>query len=209
MTDRILHLVPILHAEADLGALADEARAATGSGWTRKQRVVEELWTAIERWATGPDVDARSVHVFQDGLPLCGQEARIVADLAQQGSRNHRLLARLIDGGATLHGTESPELLLAEYEMVRRSLENGGAPVATDAEAAELLRQRDAFIASRIDAELPSGGTGILFIGLLHDVAAHLPADVEVRHPVGHPGRPGGSNPNTPAGSSPASESSS
>lgn len=209
MSDRTLDLVPIVHAEADLGRLADTARAASGDrdAWARKQRVVEELWRSIERWTESLHIVPGRIHVYQDGLPICGQEVRIVGDLARQGSRNHRILERLLRRGAVLHGTEQPELLLEEYEQVRRALEaagDGGTAAAArgdggngsvDAAARELLRRRDAFIARRIDETLPAGGAGILFIGLLHDVESHLPGDVVVRHPVGRPAPAAGAQP--------------
>jgi hypothetical protein len=211
VSDRTLDLVPIVHSEADLGRLADTARAASGDreAWARKQRAVEELWRSIERWTESLHVVPGRLHVYQDGLPVCGQEERIVGDLARQGSRNHRILERLVRRGATLHGTEQPELLLEEYEQVRRGLEaaesaddarrrpaaNGGADAAA---GHDLLRRRDVFIARRIDETLPAGGSGILFIGLLHDVEGHLPADVVVRHPVGRPAPAEGAEPADP-----------
>lgn len=194
---RTLDLIPIMHAEADLGRLADTARAATGDAWAKKQRVVEEFWRSIERWAESLHVVPGRIQVYQDGLPVCGKEERIVSDLARQGSRNHKVLERLVRRGGVLHGTEQPELLIEEYEMVRRGLEAearaGDAPADED-RARDLLARRDAFIGQRIDQTLPAGGTGILFIGLLHDVAAHLPDDITVRHPVGQPAPRGASN---------------
>jgi hypothetical protein len=189
VSPRQLDLIPIVHGEADLGRLAETAREATGEAWARKQRVVEEFWRTIERWSESLHFLPEQLHVYQDGLPVCGQEQRIVGDLARQGSRNHKVLERLVRRGAVLHGTEQPDLLLEEYEMARQALEASPANAGEEsaARAADLLERRDAFIGARIDETLPEGGVGILFIGLLHDVARHLPRDIEVRHPVGRP----------------------
>jgi hypothetical protein len=45
-----------------------------------------------------------------------------------------------------------------------------------------ILRQRDAFVASRIDTTLKDGETGILFLGLLHRVDELLKGEFEVQH---------------------------
>ncbi|HJL18039.1 MAG TPA: hypothetical protein RMH99_20415, partial [Sandaracinaceae bacterium LLY-WYZ-13_1] len=191
---RTLHVVPVVHDEADLGRLGQDVKQATmarggATRWHERQAAVERAWTAIEAWAR--DLEVEGVHLFQDGLPVCGKEAEIVRDLAARGSRNHRLLQALVERGGRLEGTESPELLLAEYEHAQQVLAGEGP--APD-EAAGLLGRRDAFIAALIDEVLPAGGTAILFVGALHDVAAALAArksDIEVRHPLGRPGTPG------------------
>lgn len=56
---------------------------------------------------------------------MCGEEEKIGKDLANSGSRNHKLLVRLIEKGATLMGTEAPELLVEEYESYKRLLASG------------------------------------------------------------------------------------
>ncbi|HNY33468.1 MAG TPA: hypothetical protein PKK68_02315 [Methanothrix soehngenii] len=43
-----------------------------------------------------------------------------------------------------------------------------------------LLLERDLFIARAIDATLPEGETGLLFIGAAHDVLSKLAGDIEV-----------------------------
>jgi hypothetical protein len=55
--------------------------------------------------------------IHLEGLPVCGHESEIVADLARAGSRNHRLLLRLREFGAIIMGTESAELLVEEYQL--------------------------------------------------------------------------------------------
>ena len=45
----------------------------------------------------------------------------------------------------------------------------------------KLLKERDNFIANRIDETLGDRETGILFIGAYHDVIPKLPQDIEIK----------------------------
>ena len=64
--------------------------------------------------------------IYQDGLPICGFEERIVRELAKAGSSNHQLILRLLDQGAVLMGTEDSQLLMEEYEMQKQRLAQEG-----------------------------------------------------------------------------------
>lgn len=61
----------------------------------------------------------------------------------------------------------------------------GGTAVASPAQlasqSAALLRQRDEFIAGRIEETLLPGETGLLFIGYFHDVLTKLPRMIDVQ----------------------------
>src|SRR5262249_55932565 len=70
----------------------------------------------------------RKARLYQDGLPACGLEEKIVRDLAMQGVPNYRILLKLMERGATLEGTEDPDLLRTEYELIMST-----AAGATDA----------------------------------------------------------------------------
>ena len=130
--------------------------------------------------------------LYQDGLPVCGHEAEIVRDLARQGSRNHQILLEAMARGATLMGTESAPLIVAEYRRVQKLIEasrlmeseSDAAALELRAEGERLLRERDAFMADRIDSTLQEGETGLLFIGLLHRVDELLGDGFEVRHVI-------------------------
>jgi hypothetical protein len=190
---RALIYVPILHSEVDLGTMAGEVRrrfeAAFGAEeWTRRFASVETMWSGLRAKLCALPVDWRATRLYQDGLPVCGREREIVSDLAAQGSRNHQLLAELVARGAVLMGTEDPEVMVREYRRAQK-LVQASQRGARSALVAELkregditLRQRDAFIARRIDSTLQEGETGILFIGLLHRVDELLDGKFEVRH---------------------------
>jgi hypothetical protein len=181
-----LIIIPIAHTEADLGSAAVAARRATEQrygrdSWARKQRLLHEAWDRVEEWARATPIAPGRAFVFQDGLPVCGREAEIVDDLVAKGSRNGQILRLLMDRGAAITGTESPALLIKELERLNAAGDQPG----TSAAAQQLLGQRDRYIATRIDETLMPGSTGILFVGLSHNVAACLPADVAVKYPLG------------------------
>ena len=117
---RRLYYVPILHTAAELGGLEEGVRRRLGEDvFQQRQQVINAAWDRVEMWAATLEPSLATYKLYQDGLPLCGKEEQIVHDLAARQSRNHRLLLRLIERGATLLGTESPELLLREYELAK------------------------------------------------------------------------------------------
>ncbi|MFQ5883085.1 MAG: hypothetical protein ACE5I9_11585 [Candidatus Methylomirabilales bacterium] len=132
------------------------------------------------------DLNYPRVKIYQDGLPLCGREEEIVRVIAGRGGLNHQLILDLIEKGAVLVGTESGELILEEYDQLRRLSRvrdpDERSEIYREAEGLrrQLLLKRDEFIAGRIDKTLQEEETGILFIGLLHDVTKSLPADIDV-----------------------------
>jgi hypothetical protein len=151
---------------------------------------VDRIWTAIEKVVEMLDLSFDNVRLYQDGLPVCGCEMDIVADLAEGGSRNHRLLVRMIRKGALLVGTESAELLLEEYSLIKqtvsgqvenKALEN---PEALNRKADILLKKRDAFIARRISSTLGPGETGIVFLGMLHNLVGLVDSDIQFNFPI-------------------------
>ena len=144
------------------------------------------MWQKIEQTVESLPIIAGMVRIYQDGLPVCRHESQIVSDLAQAGSRNHKLLLGLTSRGAILMGTESAELLVEEYHLATTSLASLPAISARRYQkaSAALLEKRDRYIAHRIDTTLRAGETGILFLGMLHNVQAYLAADIEVRYPV-------------------------
>ncbi len=190
----LIHL-PIIHTEADLGALRHAVKAMTvrklgKEGWERNLNLIGQVWTQIETAIGGWSLPYSKVRLYQDGLPVCGREAEIVADLAKAGSRNHQLLLRLMEKGAILMGTEPAELLVQEYRLVKQSLEAGHTERAARLEARHralsrsLLKQRDKAIGERINLTLGAGETGLLFLGMLHSLEGCLARDIRVACPV-------------------------
>lgn len=192
---RVLIHIPIIHTQADMGALARSVRRVTvqklgRQAWKRHGEVIGRMWTEIRRTVEGWELPWEKVRLYQDGLPRCGREAEIVADLASAKSPNHQLLLSLIKRGATLMGTESPELLLEEYRLVQQVLAAKDPEEAVRVEARHgarsrsLLARRDQYIARRINETLRAGETGLLFLGMLHSLDSRLAKDIQVTQPI-------------------------
>lgn len=192
--ERKLIYIPIIHTAADMGTLSSSVQGAKLSamgrqGVARHAAAVEKLWASIEKVVAGLPVSPGTVRVYQDGLPVCGHEGEIVAELAAAGSRNHRLLLKLQARGAILMGSESPELLVEEYHVATAAFAAPGARQENRQQRLRdlLLEKRDRYIAERIHATLRPGETGILFLGMLHDISRYLEPDISVSYPLGAP----------------------
>jgi hypothetical protein len=190
-TRHLIH-VPILHTPADMGSSGEGLEAAYVERFGRRHwdeylHLVQGFWQSVRDGLDQPGLDYHQVDLYQDGLPVCGKEEEIVRKAAAMGSQNHQLLLDLVGRGATLVGTEDPLLLLEEYHSVQAALFRGpGAACAPDevARHEETLSRRDAYIARRIDQTLRPGRTGVLLLGMMHNVESFLPADVVTRRLV-------------------------
>jgi hypothetical protein len=200
---RLLH-IPIIHSQAEMGSLSPTIQAIMvqklgPKGWQRNVCLIDGIWTQIEQTIDSWSLPYGKVRLYQDGLPVCGRELEIVAELAKAGSRNHQLLLRLQGRGARLMGTESAGLLVQEYNLIKQTLAAGSAATAARREARRLessrslLKRRDQAIAQRINQTLCRGEIGLLFLGMLHSLEGWLARDIQVTHPLyppspeGHP----------------------
>src|ERR1017187_10547797 len=192
---RKLVYIPIIHTLADMGTLGAAVRgmklSALGrQGLSHNAAVVEKMWSQIESVVARLPVPPGSMRVYQDRLPVCGHEREIVAELASAGNRNHGLLLKLQARGAILMGTESPELLVEEYQLAAAAFASGST-VRTQIRQKRLrdmlLEKRDRYIADRIDRTLCAGESGILLMGMLHDVKRYLDPNIDVVYPLGPP----------------------
>ena len=192
---RPLIYIPIIHTQADMGAFRNtvqqlKTRRLGRKGLERNVSLIDRLWTKIEKTIDQLPLLYERVRLYQDGLPVCGREVEIVAELARAGARNHQLLLRLNERGATIMGTESSELLVEEYQLIKVLLASG-EPVGTRSIGARqkglsdsLLKRRDMYIAQRINETLRANETGILFIGMLHRLTLWLDKDIRVTYPL-------------------------
>lgn len=199
-SERKLIYIPIIHTESDMGTLSQSVRLAALrrvglAGWRRKVNLIDHLWTEIEKVITNLSLSYGKVRLYQDGLPVCGREVKIVREVAGTGSRNYQLLLYLMEKGAPIMGTESPELLVEEYEMTKKLLA-GGTKNRTGEISGEwprrslmdsLLERRDQYIAERINTTLGPGETGILFLGGLHSLGNRLDKDIRIIYPIHNP----------------------
>ncbi len=191
---RTLIYLPIVHTQADMGALKEPVVRATleklgRTGFSRKMAAIDRVWSEIEGVIEALALPMDRVRLYQDGLPMCGREAEIVRELAQAGNRNHQLLLSLMARGAVLMGTEASDLLVKEYQSAKQTYTGrqhraAGLQARRRALSQTLLQHRDQFIAQRINTTLGLGETGILFIGMLHSVARYLDKDIKVIYPL-------------------------
>ena len=188
---RRLIYVPIVHTMVDMGSTAEALRQESirrfgAERWAESRRVVDEVWEGIRAKLLGLKLSWERVRIYQDGLPLSGRELEIARDVAAQGSKNYQIVIELVDKGAKLIGTESPELLLREYAHIKQiaeaqtDAEREEATRSYATERAEILRARDAFIARRIAETLEEGEVGLLFLGMMHEVDRLLPEGIQV-----------------------------
>jgi hypothetical protein len=182
-------VIPTIHTSADLGSLAESVRTHYtqrygAEFWRHRQQFIAALWEDIRGRIAALDLDYGKLRIYQDGLPACGFELQILHELAGAGSPNHQLVLDLIGRGATLMGTEDPQLLIREYQLQQRQMsaaEPGQRPpLPTPEELAELLDARDGFIARRIAATLQEGEVGLLFLGAAHPLAALRSSGIQV-----------------------------
>jgi hypothetical protein len=192
---RKLVYLPIIHTAADMGTLGASIRGMKLStlgrqGLKQNAAVVDKMWEELERVVSNLPVPPGTVRVYQDGLPVSGHEQEIVSELAAAGHRNHGLLLKLQARGATLMGTESPELLVEEYQLATAAFACG-ASARTEVRQKQLrdtlLEKRDRYIGDRINRTLGAGESGILFMGMLHQVTRYLDPDIAVVYPLGPP----------------------
>ena len=192
---RKLIYLPIIHTARDMGTLGAPIRGMKLSmlgrqGLKHSATVVDKKWEELERVVSNLPVSPGIVRVYQDGLPVCGREREIVSELALAGHRNHGLLLELEARGALLMGTESPELLVEEYQLATAAFASGAA-ARTELRQKQLrdmlLEKRDRYIGDRINRTLGTGESGILFMGMFHEVARYLDPDIAVVYPLGPP----------------------
>ncbi len=190
---RKLFLIKIVHTAADMGSMGEglikEGMAKMGrEKWLENQKRIENFWNEVEKEIDALGLDYGRTRIYQDGLP-CGGELglRIVRETAQKGSMNYRIVRKLVERGAAIEATESPELLRKEYEHIKAIVTATGEKEKAEASGKyeqvkdELIRERDAFIAKAIDATLKNNETGLLFIGAAHNVIPLLAKDIEVK----------------------------
>jgi len=175
---------------ADMGSVAstldDKATAKlTPELWQRHKEIVSAFWDSIGRFLDALDVNG--FKIYQDGLVADGEEGlRIVRESISQGSKNYEIVERLLERGAILMKTESLPLVKQEYNYITKMTrskslkEREVAALRYKLARGKLLKQRDEFIAGRINETLAEYETGILFIGAYHDIVHRLASDIRV-----------------------------
>lgn len=171
--------VPILHA-GDRSEQTSAVLPKTKS--SRRKRsdaaldlsAIDEMWEGIAAKMEGLELPWNRARVYQDGVPVCGNELALVTRLAESGSRCSSFVLGLTRKGATIEGTESMDLLIEEYDLLNKLLmkrsvsEQQAANAEYQARSRELLTLRDRFIFERIAATLQEGELPIVIMGIMH-----------------------------------------
>jgi hypothetical protein len=185
---RALILLQIIHSPTDLGTLSSAAEDSRNEAQTLQYLdAAEQFWTVVESVIEGMNLNYQQLKIYQDSLPICNVIDRIVADVAASGSKNYALLKTLQEKGATLMGTESPELLEQEKAFMTDMLQSNKRSNESARKAKDLLDQRDSFIGQRINESLADEEMGLIFVGLMHNIEPHLSEDIVVIKPLGEP----------------------
>jgi len=188
---RTLLYVPIIHTSADLGSLAEdvERRGLEKFGenmWRDHLRTIDGLWDALFLYFDS--IDVSGARIFQDGMFVDGDVGlTIIKEVEKAGSKNHRLVSKLLQRGAILMKTEDFNLVKKERDRLLKMIrakttaEKIFGLIIYKLTKKTLLRQRDAYIARKIDQGLQESETGILFIGAYHRIKPKLPRDIKIR----------------------------
>ena len=174
-----LYIVPIVHAEEELGSHAGQLKKAYIknfglAGWKQHKAAIADFWSKVKNNLQRIDVDYNNLLIYQDGFPMGMDAKEMIDSMLKLGSPNYKIIANLVNKGAELIGTESPELLKKEFDHLKSkktiTLEMSNA----------LLQLRDQFIAKQIEKTLLPGKTGILFIGAKHEVSHYFSREFQI-----------------------------
>jgi len=188
-----LFYVPVIHTEADMGSVAEPLKREYiqrygPKKWQEHINAIHSMWQGIRQKIFALELDYKNTKVYQDGLPVCNKELAIANDLAEAGNENYKIISELLQRGAKLLGTEDPTFLLEEYNYIKDvaqidNLEEKERAIKEyGKKAKDILEKRDQFIADRITRTLMEGETGILFIGMKHQVDEKLSGEIKVSY---------------------------
>ena len=153
--------------------------------WKRHKETVASLWDSISNYLDA--LEANGLKIYQDGLVADGELGmKIIEDGVSKGSKNYEIISRLIQRGAKLIKTEDLSIIMKEYNHVIKMAQAKSfkerlmATLKYKFKKGKLLKERDEYIARRINETLHDGETGIIFIGAQHDIIPRLSRDIEV-----------------------------
>jgi hypothetical protein len=183
--------VPILHAEDDsehtAALLPTNKRAGRRTaGLDTDSSAIDEMWEGIAAKMEGLDLPWSRARIYQDGVPVCGNELELVTRLAESGCRSSSFVLELIRKGAAIEGCEDLDLLLKEYDLLskllmkRRGADQDAANAQYQAASRALLESRDRFIFDRIAGTLQAGELPVVIMGVMHRLDKLLEAEYQV-----------------------------
>lgn len=183
--NRRLIVIHLVHSRADFGSLGNRIPLDTEIEGLKTQ-----YWNKVSDFVQSLPIAFSDMWVYQDGLPNTSEED-ISLILSKAQTPNYDVVRQLRDRGAHIVGTEDIDLLVKEYNLfqatqnplIKDEDEYVEARLKYVNEAPILSKQRISYIAQRIRDTLPKGGTGLLFIGLAHEIKKLLEKEMEVVEP--------------------------
>ncbi len=171
--------VPILHAREDSGQKAsilsgNEKSDILAAKTDNKLSAVDEMWEGISAKIQGLNLPWNKIRIYQDGLPVCGNELELVTRHAEGGSPNYLAILDLVQKKAKLEGTENLDYLIREYDLLNKLLiknsdrDRKETIAEYQSKSRELLLLRDEYILNRIKNTLQNGELPIVFMGVMH-----------------------------------------
>jgi hypothetical protein len=182
--------VPIIHMEADLGSVAAiiDKRSSQMCGrerWDKHKETVSGFWDSIANYFDRLSVS--NPKIYQDGLMIDGKLGKkIVEEGVKKGSKNYKIILKLVEKGAEIRKTEDIHLLKREYDSLiklsqtKSPIEKTLAYIGYKLRKNPLMEKRDKFIAERINETLRDGEIGVLFIGVYHNALPRISQDIMV-----------------------------
>jgi hypothetical protein len=192
---RRLIYVPILHAQGDprqanSSLLKNKIDHMAKGEIDKEMTAVEAMWEGIAAKIESLNLPWNNIRIYQDGMPVCGNELELAMRLADSGSQNFSFILDLIEKGAKLEGTENMDLLIREYDLLSQLLmKNPGAErkqanIEYQAESRDVLALRDEFIFNRITCTLRKGEIALVFMGVMHRLDKLLEKDFLVSYVI-------------------------
>lgn len=188
---RTLIYVPVIHTSADLGSMAKDVakRGIRDLGqelWEKHRKTVEGFWDVVSNYFDS--IDVKDMKIYQDGM-VAEEEIgkKIVEDTAKAGSKNYRIILKLLDRGAVLVKTEDFKLVKKEYDRLLAIIQAKSitkkiiACIKYKLVKGILINRRDNFIANRIEQTLKTDEKAILFIGAFHNIKKRLSEDILIK----------------------------
>lgn len=177
-----MYVIPIAHSSADMGSLRDQIPISE-----EYEAAVTKYWVEVGRFVKDTFIsgNVRVNKVYQDGLPD-GSEEDVAKVVMQAQTANYEILRWLKSAGISIRGAEDNDLLLKEYQNYLTLLhppQDVDVWLEAKMAYAQVLGERDIYIAQRIREDLLPGETGVLFIGAAHQVAALLENELCILKP--------------------------
>ena len=119
---KTLIYVPIIHTSADLGSLAKDVakRGISDLGkdlWEKHRKTVDGFWDVISEHFNS--INVSGMKIYQDGMVANGEIGqKIIEEGIKAGSKNYKLVLKLLERRAILVKTEDFNLVKEERDRL-------------------------------------------------------------------------------------------